>query len=225
MSLACERGRAVDALGREVLGRAVDALGAAEVGAREAEVEQLDEPALRRACGTRKMFSVLMSPWRICAAVDEAHRVGDLPHDVARDLRRQPAAAACSFCVDGLAVEQLHHHEQAERVVLTEVDDRADVVVRERRGEPRLAVEHLADLRVRRDRALDELERERLAERLVADAQHAAHAAAAELALDDVAAADQVAGARAARARRAVGAGRAGLGARQAELGGDVARP
>ena len=86
------------------------------------------------------------------------------------------------------------------RVVLAEVDDRADVVVRQRRGEPGLAIEQLADPRVDRERRLDELERERLAERLVADAQHAAHAAPAELAVDDVAAADEVAGAGAARA-------------------------
>jgi hypothetical protein len=31
-----------------------------------------------------------------------------------------------------LALEQLHHHEQPERFVLTEVDDRADIVVRQR---------------------------------------------------------------------------------------------
>jgi hypothetical protein len=105
----------------------------------------------------------------------------------------------------GLAVEQLHHHEQAERFVLTEVDDRADVLVRERGGEPRLAIEHLADLRIRRDRRFDQLEREYFAERLMPHAHHAAHAAAAELAFDNVAATDHVARLRAALLRIGVG--------------------
>src|SRR5256885_15355218 len=125
-------------------------------------------------------------------AVNEAHGVGDLPHHVACDLGVH-APRVAKLGVHGLAFEQLHHHEQAEQLVLAEVDDRADIVVRERRGQARLAIEQLADLRRRRDRALDQLQRERLAERGVADAEHAAHAAAAELTLDDVTAADHVA--------------------------------
>src|SRR5256885_9913098 len=54
-------------------------------------------------------------------AVNEAHGVGDLPHHVACDLGVH-APRVAKLGVHGLAFEQLHHHEQAEQLVLAEVD-------------------------------------------------------------------------------------------------------
>ena len=84
--------RAVDALGREVLRRAVDAVGAAEVGARQAEVEQLDDAALRGRADEEDVLGLDVAVEDL-ARVDEAGGVGDLPHDVAGDLGEILAAS------------------------------------------------------------------------------------------------------------------------------------
>ena len=91
--------------------------------------------------------------------------------------RQRPAADAGASSV--LAVEQLHDDERL-ALVLADVVDRADVRMVQRRGGARLALEALERLRVARQLARQELERDLAAEARVLGAVDDTHAAAAE---------------------------------------------
>ena len=122
--------------------------------------------------------------------VDVVQRLGDLEHDLARLADAEPLLAE-QHAVERLALDELHHHEHADLLVLAEVDDGRDARVAHRRGEPRLAIEQLARLVGLGDLVRDDLQRERARQVGVGDLVDLAHPALAD-ALDDlVAAADQ----------------------------------
>src|ERR1041384_3056200 len=70
----------------------------AGAGPRGAKVEQFAEPALRLGLDQEDVLALDVAV-QDRAAVDEAHRVGDLPQDIARDLGRD--LAVLELAVDG----------------------------------------------------------------------------------------------------------------------------
>jgi hypothetical protein len=72
--------------------------------------------------------------------VNVVHGFGELQHEIAPRLLREPAFLA-QVRAELVAFDQLHDHECAERGVFAEVDDRDDVRVRERAGDARFTIE------------------------------------------------------------------------------------
>ena len=152
-------------------------------------------------------------------AVDDAElvRLVERPRDLAEvehDLARRERAAPLELRPEVVPVELLHDQEGhvAELGADVGVEDAHDVVGADPHRRPRLRAEALDRLRVAGERGVEDLEREHLARVHVLDPVHRAHPAAAEEALDLVAARDDAARGRScpwARRGAAPAAGRA----------------
>jgi hypothetical protein len=124
-------------------------------------------------------------------AVEDAEgvRLGERGQHLGNDLHH-PRGLEREILGDELqevaAREVLHGEEERAVLGLPEVDDGDGVRVVEARGGPGLAVEALHDRRVREERALEDLERDRPIQREVGGLVDLAHPAAAEELVDEV---------------------------------------
>ena len=75
---------------------------------------------------------------------------------------------------------EILQHEEVDTVLMTDIEQRADVRMIERRDRPRLALEALAQLRVRGERRGQNFDRDDALETRIAGAIHLAHTAFAE---------------------------------------------
>ena len=116
----------------------------------------------------------------------------ELPRDLDRLVFRQPADAPQQRR-QVFAVHVLHRQEVAP-VDLADVEDAADVRMRDAQRHAHFVEEPLEPIRIALDVPRQELQRDRLAELQVVGAVDLAHAAAAEQADHAIAAADERAG-------------------------------
>jgi hypothetical protein len=148
----------------------------AEPGLGQAEVEDLHV-----AVGSQHDVGRLQVAVDDPVLVRRLQPVGDLagdPHDLVR--RHRPLLHAPAQV---LPLHQLHHQE-ADPAFLLETVDRGDVGMLQAGQGPRLALEPGLALGIARELGRQDLDRHVAAELRVAGAEHLAHAALADLALD-----------------------------------------
>ena len=176
--------RAARLLGREVLGGADDRARLrhlARPGARDAEVRDLDAPLVVDEDVVRLDVAVDDAvPVRVAEGGEHLPHVGDRDRDGAR-------AAGDDQLLERPPLDVLHDDE-VRAAGLAAVEDRDDVRMRETGGVRRLPPEALDELRVVRVAVVEHLDRDLAAELLVLGEPDVGHAAAAELALEAVAA-------------------------------------
>ena len=128
-----------------------------------------------------------MTPRSWCRLERREDLLGDLEGLL---LRQRPFAL--DALGEALPLEELHDLEGLAVVEVTEVEDLDDVRVAERARDPRLAQEAPLRLGPRIVAAVEDLERDGLADALVHGAEDGAHAAAADQLLDAVLALDEL---------------------------------
>ncbi len=127
------------------------------------------------------------------AVVDRGERVAQLPGVGVRVLGREPAGRAQARLGEQAPAGGERHHQERAAVGLLVVVDLTDVRVAHAAGERDLLFESLHPRRVGGAVGGQELEGDRLPERLVLDLIHLAHPALAELRYDPVAVGDDIA--------------------------------
>ena len=119
-----------------------------------------------------------------------AQRPGHFLQQLEREARRERTGALHPIA-QGFAVHEAHHEQHQLTAGFDEVN-RHDIGMREPGGGPRLLDEALALVGAGREVRREQLDGDRAVERHIAGQQHDAHTAAAELALDRIAAGEQL---------------------------------
>ena len=182
-------GRRADLLGRHVVRRAHDDRGRRELlrvvfDLGDAEIEHLEHDAaarLTRHEQVRGLEIAVHDAERVRLGEGEAG-VEDGLHGVVGGER----PAGLEHALEVLSFEVLHDHEGLAGVERADVEHPGDVLALDDRRRARLTLEPLGDIRVGRDLAAQELERDGLIEHEVRGGEHHAHAAFPELSLEPV---------------------------------------
>ena len=119
-----------------------------------------------------------------------AQRPRDFLQQLHRQTRRERAGSLDPIA-QCLAVHEAHHEEHEVAACLDEVN-RHDIGMREAGGGPRLLEKPVPLVGARREVRREQLDRDRAVERHITGEQHDPHAASAELALDRIAAGEQL---------------------------------
>ncbi len=119
-----------------------------------------------------------------------AQRPRHFLHQLRREARRERAGALHAIA-QRLAVHEAHHEEHEVTVCLDEVN-RHDIGMRQARGGARLLQEAVPFVGERREVRREQLDRDRAVERHITGEQHDPHTATAKLALDRIAAGEQL---------------------------------
>jgi len=119
-----------------------------------------------------------------------AQRPRDFLQQLHRQTRRERAGSLDPIA-QCLAVHEAHHEEHEVAACLDEVN-RHDIGMREAGGGPRLLQEALPLVGARREVRREQFDRDRAVERHITGEQHDPHTASPELALDRIAAGEQL---------------------------------
>ena len=192
MSVRSDSSPPVELLGRHVLRRAGLRFAARDAGGRARQTEVGD---LRAAAAVDHDVGGLEIAMQHALVVRRRQARAELPRDLDGLVFRQPADAAQQRR-QILAVHVLHREEvrRAVRRRSTDVEDAADVRMRDAQRQADFVEEPLEPIRVALDVARQELQRDGLAELQVVGAVDLAHAAAAEQADHAIAAGEDRAG-------------------------------
>ena len=185
MSVRASTRLALDLLGRDVVDRADDVAGLGELRARALDPLRQAEVGEERGAALDQHVGGLDVAVDQALAVRGVERGGDLAADVDRAVRAQPALGAQHRGEVG-ALDVLHR-EVEQPVLLARVVDGDDVRVLQGSGDPRLAIEALAEARGLGQLGRDDLDRRAPAQVEVLSPIDQAHAAAPDPFLDPVA--------------------------------------
>ena len=159
----------------QIVRRLAVAAGSGEVLG-EPEIQQLHQPA-----GGQEDVARGDVPMDDATVVRRSQCIGDLPTDIDHRVERQRPAQQAGL--QARALEQFHGDERL-RFVVADIENRADVRMVQRRGEPRLALEAPDRIAVAREVVLDDLDGDRSRQPRVLRLVDDAHAAGAQRAND-----------------------------------------